>query len=69
MALPLQKSPEVPQSGTHHHRRPRPGPAPLPTTRYSHHCDRFFFLIGVGSRHIDSISPFHGAVGSHAGQQ
>lgn len=73
MALPLQKSPEVPQSGTHHHPLPlTPAPAqPATSTSPRRHSDRFFFFFywGWGSRHIDSIPPFPGVIGSHAGQQ
>lgn len=81
MALPLQKSPEVPQSGTHHHPppplNPRSGPA-----RHLHlipfwQSDRFFFLffffnIIIEGGGPDILTPSHpspGVIGSHAGQQ
>lgn len=71
MALPLQKSPEVPQSGTHHHPLPlTPAPAqPTPSNSPHRHSDRFFFSFEWGYRHIDSIPSFPGVTGSHAGQR
>lgn len=48
---------------------PRSGPTcHLPLTPSDTVTDHFFFWLGWGSRHIDSIPPFPGVIGSHAGQ-
>lgn len=69
MALPLQKSPEVPQSGTHHHPlppNPHSGPVHhLPPSPLTVFCCFFKILIYWGGG-PDILTPSHPSLGSLA---